>query len=223
VTICGRCESQTRHHLSDQEAHRKELMTALTRMTRMQAPNDGGRATNLALAWARMGDRFLESIGGKELQQIIATLPPARRAADALHSQRSLLVAWCRDLAEVYDIPLPQNTIAAMSGHLGRHMRILRKHPAGGEFVAEIRALVAKMIAAVDLPKTRSRFPVGLCPETFPGDDGPEECPGKVEAVIPAEEHIRPVMECGHCRTQWFSEQWARAGALILRRSERAS
>jgi hypothetical protein len=111
-----------------------------------------------------------------------------------------------------------------MSAYLGAHMGILRKHPAGGEFVAEIRALVAKMIAAVDLPKTRSRFPVGLCPETFSDDNGrPVYCDGQVEAVIPAEEHIRPVMECGHCHTQWFSEQWARAGALILRRSERAS
>jgi hypothetical protein len=205
------------------EAHRKELMTALTRMTRMQAPNDGGRATNLALAWARMGDRFLESISGKELIQILATLPPARRAADALHSQRALLVAWCRDLAEVHGVALPPNTVAEMAGHLERHMPILRKHPAGGEFVTEVRSLVTKMLDAMDLPKTRSRIPVpGSCPVMLAVDDGNiRRCDGKIIAFIPATEDIRPVMECQDCQAQWFGEQWARVGELILRRSER--
>lgn len=236
LTICGRCETQTKYALTDQEAHRQELVTTLTRMVRTQAANDGGRGANLALSWSQMGDRFLDTIEGKELTRILATLPPARKAANALHSQRSLLVAWCRlimeerypkiihgpihhgcghDSCKVIDWSYgPGNSIGWMSAYLRDHMRILRRHPAAGEFVAEIRAVVKRMTDAYDLPRFR-QVHCGPCPDV--------SCAGQVVATFPTDEQspIRPVMRCDACRQEWFAEQWAHVGTLIKRREER--
>lgn len=219
VSICPRCQRDTEHRLTAQEFYRQQLLVVLTRATRTQALNDGGRAASLTLAWAQIGDRFLDTIDGAELRAILASLPPARRAADALHSQRSLLVSWCRDLHDKADVPLPADDTVAMVAHLHSNMAILRKHVAAGEFVHELRSLVNHMLRVIDLPEERTRITVGPCPHTYPDDDGHEaHCAGEVEAIIPSDVDEPAVMKCGACRVSYDTTQWTRAGRLIQAR-----
>lgn len=221
TAICSRCEAQLRHHLADQEAHRQELVTALARQVRMNAPNDGSRGNNLALDWKRMGDRFLDTLGPKEVARLVASLPPARPAADALHAQRALLVAWCRLLVEEMDLAYPPaDTIRAMSLHLERHLPVLRRHPAAGELVAEVRDLVRQVFKVIDTPANRMRVAVGPCPQD---DEAGDPCVGEVVAIVPHDETVPPVMFCPACRSEWDSKQWSRVGVRILRRQGRSA
>src|SRR3712207_5044395 len=83
-TICSRCERQTVAHLADQAAHYEDLLTTLTGMVNVNAPNDGGKGANPHIAWPAMGERYLDSITPDELRRFSG---PARAAAEALHLQ----------------------------------------------------------------------------------------------------------------------------------------
>jgi hypothetical protein len=218
--LCRACERKLKHNLADMEAHRRELLTALTRMVRMTAPNDGGRSTP-NLAWSSMGDRYLESISEAEVARILATLPPAVKPAQELHAQKSLLVSWARSFMQDNDrLPMPADTVASLSAHLASWLPYIRKHEAAGEFVAEVREQVRRIFTVIDTPANRTRITVGPCPETLAEDGhGEQECPGQVVAIIPADEDIRPTMTCGYCKTEWAPEQWHRAGQRILKRA----
>jgi hypothetical protein len=217
--ICPRCESDTRARLQRQGFYYRQLLTVLTRMTRTEALNDGGRAASLTLAWAQMGDRFLDSIEGAELARILASLPPARRAANAMHSQRSLLVSWCRLLHEDAGITLPADLIATMGHHLANNLHILRKHEAAGELVHEIRALETRIVQVIDLPTERTRIKVGPCPNTYPDGDGDDtHCIGEIEAVVPVDVTASAYMKCGTCRAEWPSREWYITGPAIQAR-----
>jgi hypothetical protein len=221
VSICGKCETDTRARLRQQEFYRQELLTVLARLTRTQALNDGGRATSLTLAWAQMGDRFLDTIEGRELRKIIASLPPAWKAASALHSQRSLLVSWCRLLNEEAGVALPADSVAAMAVHVHDQMPILRKHEAAGELVAEVRAIVGRIVKVIDLPDERTRVEVGPCPNLWPNDEGQDEpCPGQVTAHVPVDVTAVAYMRCGACRAEWPSREWYITGPRIQARQE---
>lgn len=219
TTICGRCETQLRHHLADQEAHWEELVTALTRQVRMNAPSDGGRGSGSALDWKRMGDRFLDTLGAKEIDRLVASLPPAKAAADALHAQRQMLVSWCRLLVEEMQLDYPPaDTVSSMSMHLERNLGVLHTHEAAPELVTEVRDLVRQVLKVIDTPANRMRINVGPCPED---DEAGDPCVGEVVAVVPHDETVPPMMFCAMCRAEWDSKQWSRVGARILRRQGR--
>lgn len=224
-TICRGCERKLKHNLADMEAHRRELLTALTRQVRMTAPNDGGRSTP-NLAWSSMGDRYLESISEREVLRILATLPPAVKPAIELHAQKALLVSWVLLFREDdARLPMPADTVMSLAAHLASWLPLIRKHEAAGEFVAEVRDQVRRIFVVIDTPANRTKITVGPCPETLieGGTDGAnaveQECPGQVMAIVPADEEIPPVMVCGYCKTEWPAQQWLRAGRRILKRA----
>jgi hypothetical protein len=189
--------------LDDQAGHRRELMVALARQVRMNAPNNGGQGSALNLLWRRMGDRYLDSLKPEELRELVASLPPARPAADALHAQRALLVAWCRKLP---DLP-ERDSVAAMAAHLRTHIDRLHVHPEAPELVVRLKRLEYRVMRVVDRPANRMRVKVGRCPEV--------NCTGTVEAIVPHE--APPMIRCPSCQREWDSTQWTRLGARILR------
>lgn len=208
--ICSRCQSQTLYSLGDQEAHRAELETVLAKQTRYQPQSDGGRSADPALGWSQIGDQWLDDV---DLDQHPVTYGKA--AADCLHAQRGLLVAWCRLLADDMQAPLPADTVSAMALHLIRWLPVLAKHEAGGELVAEIRALVARIYRVIDAPSERSRIHVGPCPN--------DDCPGQVMAVFPADPERESSMFCQACGSAWRPEQWHNVGPKILERKVHAA
>jgi hypothetical protein len=219
TVICARCESDTRVRLAAQENYRRELLTVLARQTRTQAANDGGRAANLTLAWAQMGDRFLDTIDGKELKTILAGLPPAQRAANTLRAQRDLLHEWCRTLFPRY---WPGE---APASHLARllllNMHIIRKHETAGDYANRLRALETRIIQTIDLPTERTRVDVGPCPNTWPNEQGhTEPCPGQITAHFPRDLDQPAMMRCTACKAEFDTTQWTRVGILIQRRKE---
>lgn len=222
--ICNRCTRQTRHHLADQAAHHGELITALTRMVKMNAANDGGKAASRALGWTTMGDRFLADITDKELRALVSSLPPARPAADAMHSQRSLLVSWCRLLNdEGIATGLPANTIPAMACFIEVRLQDLRKHECAGELVHELRELHKQIMRAIDTPENRTKVHVGPCPATWVEgiEGGGQEtvyCQGQIDAIFPRDEEQRPVIKCESCRSEWTPEHWSKIGDTISQR-----
>jgi hypothetical protein len=168
----------------------------------MAAPNDGSRGSDSNLLWRRMGDRYLDSLKPEELRQIIVTLPPARRAADALHAQRKLLFEWCGKLR--YPDRL---SVTAMAEYLLAHFPRIHVHPDAPDLVAQLQKLDAQVLRVIDSPINRMRIKVGICPE--------DKCSGVVEAIVPHE--APPVIRCPACRKEWDSTQWTRLGARILR------
>jgi hypothetical protein len=218
TVICGRCEHDTRARLAAQETYRRQLLTVLARMTRTEAANDGGRAASLTLAWAQMGDRFLDSIDGKELKQILASLPPAQRAANTLRAQRDLLTEWCRAVMPTYPSDASVN---AMAGDLYDRMSIIRKHETAGDYANRLRNLETRIIQTIDLPTERTRVDVGPCPNTWPNPEGhTEPCPGQITAHFPRDLDQPAMMRCSACKAEFDTTQWTRVGILIQRRKE---
>jgi hypothetical protein len=218
TVVCGRCESDTRTRLTQQETWRQELLTVLARQTRTQAANDGGRAANLTLAWAQMGDRFLDTIDGKELKQILASLPPAQRAANTLRAQRELLLEWVRALGADYARDVSVTTLAL---YLLEHLHIIRKHETAGDYTNRLRNLETRIIQTIDLPTERTRVDVGPCPNLWPNEQGhTEPCPGQITAHFPRDLDQPAMMRCNACKAEFDTTQWTRVGILIQRRKE---
>ena len=206
----------------------RELLTVMVKQTNYQAKSDGGRSTDPALAWAGVGDQFLTDhvIDGKPVPGLdkylqlnpIAT-PYGKAAAASLREVRATLVSWTRLLTEEMGVALPRNSIGALSAHLRRHVHLLANHEAAGEFVTEVSKLVKRIMVVIDSPENRARFPVGPCAERL---ESGEPCPGQVHAIIPQDTEQRPVLLCGHCKRQWFTEQWAHVGDRMLKRKSAA-
>jgi hypothetical protein len=206
TVICGRCESDTRTRLAAQETYRRELLTVLARMTRTEAANDGGRAASLTLAWAQMGDRFLDSIDGKELKQILASLPPAQRAANTLRAQRELLLEWVRTLFPTHFLEAPVQSLAST---LYGNMHIIRKHDTAGDYANRLRNLETRIIQTIDLPQDRTRIKVGPCPNLWPDPEGTiTPCPGDITAHFPHDKADSPTAKCSACHAEWDATQW---------------
>lgn len=205
-TICGRCERLAGYHLRDQEAHRVDLVVALTRQVRMHAPNNGSRGSSPSLSWLQMGDRYLDSIRPAEIRRLVATLPPARAAADALQAQRALLITWCKKLHDDAGGEWPERPrIGYMADHLRANLRHLHGHPDAPQLVRSLKALAAQVTKAIDIPSAPARIRVGPCPE-----DG---CSGTIEGTFPHDQP--PMMGCTGCDMEWNTTQWTRLGARI--------
>jgi hypothetical protein len=219
VSICGRCEADTRDRLARQETWRRELLTVLARMTRTEAANDGGRAASLTLAWAQMGDRFLDTIDGKELKQILASLPPAQRAANTLRAQRELLLKWCR--AVLTPRCADGEPVHYMAWLLRENLHIIRRHDTAGDYTNRLRNLETRIIQTIDLPTERTRVDVGPCPNLWPTEAGhTEPCPGQITAHFPRDVTAPAYMRCSACRQEWPSREWDTASVLIRARQE---
>lgn len=210
-TICKGCTRRTRIKLADQEANRQELLIAFAKDVRMTAPNDGSRGSDPGLAWAKLGEKYLDDITRNDT----ARRPYDHRAADLLREQHAVLVSWCLMLRDEQQAPEPANTVAAMACHVEAWLDRLALHEAAGELVAEFRDLEIRIMRVIDLPEFRTRITVGPCVVEL--DDG-SPCTGEVEAIIPRDEGTRPAMRCKACRSEWMPEQWNRIGTLIMRR-----
>jgi hypothetical protein len=218
TVICGRCEHDTRERLTRQETWRRELLTVLARMTRTQAANDGGRAANLTLAWAQMGDRFLDTIDGKELKQILASLPPAQRAANTLRAQRDLLLEWVRIL---FPITPDEAAVASMAANLLANMPVIRLQDSAGDYANRLHNLETRIIQTIDLPQERTRVDVGPCPNLWPNPESQlEPCPGQITAHFPRDVTAPAYMRCSACRQEWPSREWDTASVLIRARQQ---
>jgi len=215
-TVCGDCVNRLRRHLADQAAHLDDLETELARQTKKVAVNDGGRASD-ATGWIQAGDRYLETITADDLREWDRR---ARAAAAVIHEQRNLLVSWCRlALDEHLAQRWPADTIPAMSALLVSALPRIRQHDAAPDLVAEFRALNAKILKVIDTPENRTRIHVGPCAEQYTNESNQQEpCPGEVEAIVPADESIPPVLRCRACKVEYRSDQWVRAGSRIIHR-----
>jgi hypothetical protein len=80
--------------------------------------------------------------------------------------------------------------------------------------VAEFRDLTKRILKVIDLAEFRTRIIAGPCPQQF----GTEWCIGEVEAIIPADEAVRPILKCPTCKSEWPAEQWVRTGHRIQQR-----
>lgn len=217
LEICPRCERQTSHALGDQVSHFHDLVTALTRMVHMDAPNNGGRSSH-GLDWARIGDRFLDEITPEEVERLIAAAPPNQPAAKALHAQRSLLVSWCRLMVEEGIAGYPaRNSIGVMSCHLEANLKHLHTHAAAGDLVIEVRDLVKQIVRAIDTPELRKLEVPAPCVVTVNGIP----CNGKVWAYLPKERDQFCYMRCRDCGTDWPGESWAKIGHLMIQKREK--
>lgn len=187
LTICARCIRQTRRRLGDMEALRQELEVAMTRQVRMQADNDGGRSANQPLAYDQ-------------------------RAADLLHDQRAILVAWCKLIHDEISNTWPlADTIMAMSMQIEFRLGDLAKHEAVGELVEELWDLEDRIMAAIDTPEDKTRTYVGPCPTVLDDDI---RCPGEVTLHQPA-----MYADCQECETRWEGMMLNRLGVRLLNRN----
>lgn len=219
LAICQRCETQTRYRLRDQAEHRRELLIAMSRMVQMNAPTNGSKAPAEHLMWASWGDRFLEDITDKQIQELARSLPPARLPANVLHEQKGLLVSWVKFLVEEMGAPWPRSeAIGVLAAHVEACLPRMRTCEIAPDLVQELRVLEVRVIKAIDTPPDRVRVPAGPCPELPEGYAG--YCPGQVTAFFPRDKEQRPFMRCNTCGKTWFTEQWETAGPAILRRLE---
>lgn len=217
--ICGRCVNVTSHHLADMRMHAIELNNVMIKDINYSEKSDGGKSVDQTTMWQRMGNQFLTDVPKLVEDNAIAT--PYQKAAAALTRElKATLVSWTRLLWEERQIAMPsRDTIPALAGHLRDNMRIIAGHEAAGEFVAEITKLVKQIMVVIDAPANRARIPVGPCPDTL---ESGEHCPGQVTAIIPADEQVRPLMRCGHCKQEWYAESWASVGEKIIKRKAAA-
>lgn len=230
-TICRRCTRQTRHHLADQAAHYEELVVALTRQVKMNAANDGGKSSP-NLLWSGIGDMYVgrqqsgEWVTPDLLKRISASLPPARPAADAIHTQRNVLVSWTRLLVEEEIAPdYPADSIPALACFIESHLGRLRMHECVGELVDEMRKLARQIMVAIDTPENRTKVHVGPCPHEWVEElegGGAEmvRCDGQVDAIFPRDTEQRPVIRCEMCRSEWTAERWEHVGKEIHKRKQ---
>lgn len=192
-SACAECIRHTRRRLAKQPELALELELTMTRQSKMQPDNDGGRSAETPVPFAPV-------------------------AAALIHGQRATLVAWCKLIAEEGIAPLPEDEIGSMAATIAASLPVLRRHEAAGELVAEIRRLTDRIIEVIDLPKNRLQFEAGLCPEVV--DDG--HCPGLVVVTIPNDDgEGTPLARCGVCKTQWTADQWLRMGHRMQQRVER--
>ena len=190
VTICGRCERDTRRRLGDMEAHRQELELTMTRQAKLQAERHGGRSSTTPLVFAE-------------------------DAAELLWEQRNILIGWCKLINEEIDATWPRrDTIRAMAMQIEAHMPELRKHAACGDLVGEMYEFTRHAVACIDYPDDRHRVKVGDC--VIIDEDG-APCRGKIILHYPHEGET--YADCRTCETRWNGTQLNRLGQRISKRA----
>lgn len=186
ITICRRCERDTRRRLGDMDALREELELTMTRQAKMQAERQGSRST---------------------------ATPPltfAEDAAELLHEQRNILVSWSRLVHDEIDQVWPErDTIRYLALFIEGHMSRLRKHQAAGDLVGELCDFARKAMACIDYPDDRVRINVHAC--IIQTADGP--CAGRIVLHYPHDADV--YADCITCESRWSGSQLNRLGQLI--------
>ncbi|MFE1441647.1 hypothetical protein [Streptomyces sp. NPDC058739] len=96
-------------------------------------------------------------------------------AAEIRFAIRSVLSSWAGLVAEERRLPAPGRDITELTRFLNRHLDWLAGHPAAGELVDEVRALV-RTAHAIAYPDTGHRVRIGHCPH--------RDCDGDLTALI---------------------------------------
>lgn len=214
--ICRRCERYASRMLANQASLRGDLAAEYLRMTRKTEQ-------------VRVLDR-------REFP-----IPFEAKASRLLARQASWLAGWAavvvrlrpplsgplcrrrcthRSCIAVRDSQPPAATVEARSCFVEAALPLLRNKPEAPQLLAELRRLVAEILAVVDLPAVRTKINAGPCPLAWAKDDAEEPCPGQVDAVVPADERIPAMMRCSACHAEWDTTRWSTAGRLILARQE---
>ena len=125
--ICDDCGEALERALGDITVHHHDLEATLAKQRSIGDRNDGGRSSEHPLP-IHVG---------------------AMRARSAL---RSVLVGWCRDIAETHDAELPADDEPAMSRWLLARRLTLLAHPAAEDIHREITDAVERVRRVVDRP-----------------------------------------------------------------------
>jgi hypothetical protein len=126
--FCQRCADKLSAALGDVPALWEQLDIVLTRQARYSAP---------------------EGRGGEK------TLPFHVAASEHASTLRSLLVTWCRLIADERGRQLPEDNPAAIARWMLNHVQWLRHHRAGSEAVEELTMAVAQVRRIIDRPAER--------------------------------------------------------------------
>lgn len=188
--ICGRCVRVTAAHLADMSGHARELVTVMIKDVDYGKKSGGGRP---AEPWARMGERRWDQV---EMDRVAT--PYAKAAATCLRELKVILVAWVLLLHEKLGVALPSDDVGSMAMHLRANLKVLARHEAAGELVAEVATLVKRIIVVIDLPRYASRIPVGPC----------IECQGQVMAYTFRDEELIGTLACMQCKKEWEPRRW---------------
>lgn len=186
--ICRGCYRRTAMHLTDLA---------------------GDLSVQLELTLTGQGQIGPGRVGGPSANTPLPFDERASRVVTEIHAQ---LVGWCLLLRDEGGAPLPEDSIAAMAMHLTGWLDWLAKHPAVGEFTAEVAGMAAAVERTIDLPPTRSRIFVGACPE----NDG-EPCPGELWVTFPRDRASRPEVACTDCGSTYEPERWGRLAVRLGR------
>lgn len=150
---------------------------------------------------------------GKPPKKDAQPLPLHNGAAEVASNLRYILATSVRYLTETRGIRLdgPDDPPTVwLARWLLTHHASIRLDPAGPDIASDIHGITSAIMDVVDLPKTRSQFKVGMCPE---------DCPGEVWVHLPAEDlGEAATMECRVCRHVWPTWEWSRAGDRIRAR-----
>lgn len=166
---------------------------------------------DLAITYARLDQLGpLEAPGRGHGETPVAWKAPARRAAEAL---AAVVLRWAREFAPRWGEPHPEGTGRAAAWLAGR-TGSLRREPDAQACAQSISDAIRRGRAVIDLPRNRTRFPVGPCPD----NPGEQPCSGQVWAYIPLDEREPAQLRCTDCGASWDTTRWRRVGDLIARR-----
>lgn len=170
---------------------------------------------DLDITLARQGVTGAHS-EGKPTKKDAQPLPLHNGAGEVASDVRYKLATSVRYLTEARGIvDLPADNPTSMARWLLTNIDAIRLDSAGPDIARDVHACTAAIMGVVDLPTTRSRFKVGMCPET----EGGALCPGEVWVFLPAEDlDEAPSMTCRRCGHVWVSIEWTSAGRRILKR-----
>lgn len=190
-----RCAERLERALGDLPALIEDLDVTLTRQSVIGAHGDGGKPAK------------------KDAQPLSINLA----AADVAHDLRHTLVSAVRHLTEARGIvDLPADNPTSMAHWLLKHHDSIHLDPAGPDIADAIHAVTSRIWQVVDLPTTRGRFKVGMCPEL---DTEGIPCPGEVWAYLPAEDlGVISTLRCRKCFTEYEPRHWMEVGLRILKR-----
>lgn len=194
---CKQCWGRVRQRLTALPGLWLDLQVTRQRRDRLAPPTEG-RSANQALPWNEQAAMV------------------AQRVRDGIDGRRGI-AAWAQAAASLCHDTMPTQ-VAGMARMLHHHTPTLRLHTEAADLAADVWGWTAAILTVIDLPEAR-RIPVGDCPEPF--EDAP--CPGKVEAILPADTSVPGWARCTGkpgtvCGAVWDSTQWTRLGARIQQR-----
>lgn len=213
--VCTGCATRTAARLRTAADLWPELDTTIARLDRMGDPTPRAGRPAPASPIRPDGDPASDQVTGWP-----SGLPVNLAASETADVVRNTVTAWAKAVADEVGADLPGDMPELMRWLAGR-IEWVRHQPWAPEAIDELAGMPGLLAKAVDRPATRTRFPVGPCPEQ---DDDGQWCPGEVVAIVPASTERASVMRCSHCGSEWGTVQWLRAGKRIIDRlrSEKA-